>query len=50
MTSKHHAFESPIFSAYRQKDRKIKNAIKFLNAEGYDVYEKKIVKIPENKT
>ena len=33
-----HAIESPIFEAFRQREKKIKEAIKFLRDNNYVVY------------
>ena len=40
----HNAFENSIFEHYRQNQKRVKNAIKFLNEQGYEVRESKVVK------
>ena len=44
MNHNHNAFENQIFNHFREKEKKIKEAIKFLQQNGYAVYE--ITEIP----
>ena len=40
MNNKHNALESPIFDYYRKNQKKIKQAIQFLNDNDFYVYKK----------
>jgi hypothetical protein len=43
MKHDHNAFENQIFNHYRNNKKKIEEAIKFLQEQGYTIYEEKQV-------
>lgn len=45
MAEKHNAFENQIFHHYRINQKKIEQAIKLLQEQGYTIYEK--TEVPE---